>query len=62
LGRRSAKARLKRKISARHQRARLSQDPSQDVADVANRPKKRPGSRLRSSITIRSTRPQANLV
>jgi len=40
----------------------MSRGLSQDVADVVKRPKKRPGSRLRSSITIRSTRPQAMLV
>jgi hypothetical protein len=45
-------------VSARDQRAPLSSD----VADVAKRPKKRPGRRERSSITIRSTRPQAVLV
>ena len=35
---------------------------SSDVAEVANRPKKRPGRRLRSSITIRATSRQAMLV
>ncbi|MDE2467613.1 MAG: hypothetical protein KGL35_02425 [Bradyrhizobium sp.] len=37
------------KTSARHQRAQLSSD----VAEVVKRPKKRPGRRLRSSITTR---------
>jgi hypothetical protein len=32
---------------------------SSDVAEVVNRPKKRPGRRLRSSITIRETGRQA---
>jgi len=36
-------------IGPRRQSAR----PSSEVAEVANRPKKRPGSRLRSSITTR---------
>jgi hypothetical protein len=38
-----------RRRSAQFQAARVSSD----VADVANRPKKRPGSRERSSITTR---------
>jgi len=33
-----------------------------DVAEVANRPKKRPGRRLRSSITIRAANRQAVMV
>jgi hypothetical protein len=45
-------------MPARRQNAR----ESSDVADVAKRPKKRPGSRLRSSITIRETIGQAVLV
>jgi hypothetical protein len=44
--------------SAQHQAARVSSD----VAEVAKRPKKRPGSRERSSITIGATRRQAELV
>jgi len=40
-------------------RARLQ---SPDVAEVVNRPKKRPGSRLRSSITIRAANRRAVLV
>jgi hypothetical protein len=36
------------RTSAQHQAARVSAD----VADVANRPKNRPGSRERSSMTI----------
>jgi hypothetical protein len=44
--------------SARHQSARLSSD----VAEVAKRPKKRPGRRERSSITMGATRRQAVLV
>jgi hypothetical protein len=39
----------KQRTSAQHQAARVSSD----VAEVANRPKKRPGSRERSSITTR---------
>jgi hypothetical protein len=35
---------------------------SPDVAEVVNRPKKRPGRRLRSSITIRAANKQAVLV
>jgi hypothetical protein len=35
---------------------------SSDVAEVANRPKNRPGSRERSSITMGATREQAVLV
>jgi len=45
-------------IPARRQSAR----ESSDVAEVAKRPKKRPGRRLRSSITIRDTIWQAVLV
>jgi hypothetical protein len=44
----SARGRQMR-VSARVQRALLSSD----VAEVANRPKKRPGKRERSSITTR---------
>jgi hypothetical protein len=44
--------------SAQHQAARVSSD----VADVAKRPKKRPGSRERSSITMVATRRLAALV
>jgi len=51
-------AQLKR-TSARRQSARLQ---SPDVAEVVNRPKKRPGRRLRSSITIRAANRQAVLV
>jgi len=40
-------------------RARLQ---SPDVAEVVNRPKKRPGRRLRSSITIGAASKQAVLV
>src|ERR1700687_756068 len=50
----SDQARLSRYLAnekARHQSAR----PSSDVAEVANRPKKRPGRRERSSITIGAT-------
>ena len=43
---------------ARHQAARASPD----VAEVVNRPKKRPGSRERSSITMGATRRLAMLV
>ncbi|WP_439924034.1 hypothetical protein [Nitrobacter sp. JJSN] len=44
---------------ARRQTAR----PSSEVAEVANRPKKRPGKRLRSSITMRTVnRPMPLLV
>jgi hypothetical protein len=56
---RSARLRAQSKgQSARHQRPRLSAD----VAEVAKRPKKRPGRRERSSITIGATRRQAELV
>jgi hypothetical protein len=51
-------ARLSRYLAndkARHQSAR----PGSDVAEVANRPKKRPGKRERSSITIGATNRQA---
>jgi hypothetical protein len=48
---------------ARNSRARLqSARVSPDVAEVVNRPKKRPGSRQRSSITIRAASRQAMLV
>jgi hypothetical protein len=45
-------------MSAQHQAARVSSD----VAEVANRPKKRPGSRERSSMTILWAVPKAALV
>jgi len=41
----------RQRTSAQHQAARLSSD----VAEVANRPKNRPGSRERSSMTMRWT-------
>jgi hypothetical protein len=44
--------------SAQHQAALLSSE----VAEVAKRPKKRPGSRERSSITMGATRRPALLV
>jgi len=47
--RRSAKVAPDAENPARHQRAPLSSG----VADVVKRPKKRPGRRLRSSITTR---------
>jgi hypothetical protein len=47
----SAMTRETAEIPARRQIARASPD----VAEVVNRPKKRPGNRLRSSITIRVT-------
>jgi hypothetical protein len=50
--------RAKNETSARIQRAHVSSD----VAEVANRPKKRPGSRKRSSITMGATHRQAQLV
>jgi hypothetical protein len=53
----SAVVRKKRKVGA-DQSAPLSSE----VADVAKRPKKRPGKRERSSMMIRSTRRQAMLV
>jgi hypothetical protein len=46
---RSGAVARERRRSAQLQAARVSSD----VADVANRPKKRPGSRERSSITTR---------
>jgi hypothetical protein len=49
---------MKNETSARLQRARVSSD----VAEVANRPKKRPGRRERSSITMGATRRPAELV
>jgi hypothetical protein len=54
----SADTRNESKRQARHQSARASPD----VAEVVNRPKKRPGRRLRSSITIRPASSQAMLV
>jgi hypothetical protein len=45
-------------MPARHQSAR----GSPDVAEVVNRPKKRPGKRRRSSITIGAANWQAVLV
>jgi hypothetical protein len=51
------KARQQR-TSAQHQAARVSSD----VAEVANRPKNRPGSRERSSMTILLMVPKAALV
>jgi len=51
----SADTRKFKETSARHQSARASPE----VAEVVNRPKKRPGRRLRSSITIRATSRQA---
>jgi hypothetical protein len=53
----SVVARERQKVGA-DQRAPLSSE----VADVAKRPKKRPDKRERSSMMIRSTRPQAMLV
>jgi len=44
-----------KETSARHQSARASPE----LAEVVNRPKKRPGRRLRSSITTRLTSRQA---
>jgi len=46
------------RTSAQHQPARVSSD----VADVANRPKNRPGSRERSSMTTSWAVPMAALV
>jgi hypothetical protein len=54
----SAVTREQKVKSAQHQPARVSSD----VAEVAKRPKKRPGRRERSSITIGATRRQAELV
>jgi hypothetical protein len=54
----SADTRNKTKRQARQQRPRASPE----VAAVVNRPKKRPGRRLRSSITIRPASSQAMLV
>jgi hypothetical protein len=48
----------KQRTSAQHQAARVSSD----VAEVANRPKKRPGKRERSSMTILRVVPKAALV
>jgi len=53
----SAIAREQQAKSAQHQAARVSSD----VAEVAKRPKKRPGRRERSSITIGATRRPAEL-
>jgi hypothetical protein len=50
-----ADRRNKKETSARHQSALASSD----VAEVAKRPKKRPGRRERSSITIGATGWQA---
>jgi hypothetical protein len=54
----SADTREHDETSARHQSARASPD----VAEVVNRPKKRPGNRRRSSITIGAANRQAMLV
>jgi hypothetical protein len=54
----SAVTREQKVKSAQHQAARVSSD----VAEVAKRPKKRPGNRERSSITIGATRRLAELV
>jgi hypothetical protein len=48
----------KQRASAQHQAARVSSD----VAEVANRPKNRPGRRERSSITMSWAVPKAALV
>jgi hypothetical protein len=53
----SAVTREQKVKSAQHQAAR----GSSDVAEVAKRPKKRPGRRERSSITMGSTRRLAEL-
>jgi hypothetical protein len=50
--------REQKRRSAQHQAARVSAD----VAEVAKRPKNRPGSRERSSITMGATRRLAELV
>jgi hypothetical protein len=54
----SADTREFKETSARHQSTRVSSD----VAEVVNRPKKRPGRRLRSSITIGAASWQTVLV
>jgi hypothetical protein len=54
----SAQTRYSRKKAAQLQCARRSSD----VAEVVNRPKKRPGSRRRSSMTMGATRRQAMLI
>jgi hypothetical protein len=54
----SADTREYREMPARHQSAR----GSPDVAEVVNRPKKRPGRRRRSSIKIGAASWQAVLV
>jgi hypothetical protein len=54
----SAVKREQKVKSAQHQAAQVSSD----VAEVAKRPKKRPGRRERSSITIGATRRQPKLV
>jgi hypothetical protein len=54
----SAVMREQKVKSTQHQAARVSAD----VADVAKRPKKRPGSRERSSITMGATRRLAKLL
>jgi hypothetical protein len=58
VNRRSADTRETVETPARHQAARASPD----VAEVVNRPKKRPGRRQRSSITIRPASSYAMLV
>jgi hypothetical protein len=45
-----------------HRRGARARLQSPDVAEVVNRPKNRPGRRLRSSITIRAANRQAVLV
>jgi hypothetical protein len=45
-----------------HRRGAGARPQSPDVAEVVNRPKNRPGRRLRSSITIRAANRQAVLV
>jgi hypothetical protein len=58
VSRERAKTRESIENAGAHQNARASHE----VAEVANRPKKRPGRRLRSSITIRAANWQAILV
>jgi hypothetical protein len=53
----SAVTREQRAKSVQHQAARVSSE----LAEVAKRPKKRPGSRQRSSITMGATRRLAEL-
>src|SRR3954471_13497162 len=55
---RSSAATREQRTSAQRQAARVSSD----VAEVANRPKKRPGRRERSSMTILRVVPKAALV